>query len=113
MIHTHTCITLACDKCARDYDDDYTMHFDAVDTARRHAEAAGWTVTGDRILCADCAARTACTLTCHTWGPWFAVDQGRYGGNVRVCTCDTADYDPLPATADYRPPAGGEGRGPT
>jgi hypothetical protein len=80
VIHTHTCVTLACDDCASDYDDDYTMHFADVDTARRHAEAASWTVTGEHILCDACAAHIACALTCHDWGPWIPVAQPRYCG---------------------------------
>ena len=54
MIREHTCITVACDVCNYEFDEDeYTAHFADLDDARKALTGTGWTITADRkVFCA-------------------------------------------------------------
>lgn len=52
-IKVHQCITVACDVCGYEYDqDEYTAHFSDFSEARTVLSGNGWTTTADRkVLC--------------------------------------------------------------
>ncbi|GAB4590013.1 hypothetical protein [Nocardia sp. IFM 10818] len=96
MIRWHKCLSLACDECDSEFDqDDSTIHFPDLTAARKSAERDGWTMTDSRILCQRCASRAACALIGHVWDDWVDWDLEQYQGRRRSCeACGLGEYDP-------------------
>jgi hypothetical protein len=110
------CVVVECDGCGDGWTgDDYDgrSHFPDREAALDGLSAAGWTVDGDEMLCADCAVMQACERAGHDWTLWraagpFARPQGAWQGRIRYCDgCPDSQWDPplTPATTTAPRPA--------
>jgi len=97
----HTCWSLTCGICGDGWRGELP-HFASREDASAYAAATGWDVTGERMVCPDCAEVTACAAAGHRWGSWtpagpfpYRTSGGTWQGRVRHCvTCSAADWDP-------------------
>ena len=90
-----TCVTLACDGCAKtfgDSDEGGSWHFDDLEAALKTAADCEWTVVEDGVACPECVAKALCESNGHDWTEW------------RRCLCggDTPEHRDTGMTSEHR-----------
>lgn len=80
---TVTCRVLVCDGCGRDYEHEYTPHWESEGDALDQATDSDWVAIGDRAYCPECGSPH-----CGNCGHWYGGhDYGGASCEEEGCEC--------------------------